>query len=196
MIRYSRPKSQLWGHAVGRHAASYVVERALKFREAECEVIHEQPSELTITWKEGASPLCGEVEQEIDHTLQAGAQPSVVVGNGYRTRRWQFELSHFAAVATWFDRLAPLRGGEDVVLHSSTLWMFSWRDALQPSGPPQPAGGMFGVHLGQVQAITTQFTFRDVEQYLRIKASLAALGLVELADKNLRPKGVLDGRSA
>jgi hypothetical protein len=48
VIEYSPPKSQIWGHEVGRLAAGVVVERALRFLDAHCIVIDPppQPSEL------------------------------------------------------------------------------------------------------------------------------------------------------
>src|SRR5689334_15979691 len=50
VIQYNPPKSQVWGHQVGRLQAAAVVERGLGFLDAHCSVIDAQPSELMIGW--------------------------------------------------------------------------------------------------------------------------------------------------
>jgi uncharacterized protein (DUF2132 family) len=179
MISYSPPKSQIWGHAVRRLPAEQIAERVLQFLEMECNVQRAAAGEFHLTWKPSARLT--EIEKEIDQTL-GGTDSSTLA-----------DAETLPAVARWFDQLASLRKSKDVVAQASLLWIISWRDEPVETNPLNAAGGMFGIHLGQSQAITTRFRFRTVEQYLRIKASLAHVGLVELSDKHLRPKGVLDG---
>lgn len=191
MIRYQPPKSAVWGHQVGRLKATIIVDRCLKFLHAQCAIIDSQPSELIVGWNSGIHSLVSEVAAEIDQTL---GQPTRVNelpredGGIFRQFWWPFHADKLPVVANWFDRLAECPKAQDVVAQASTFWTFAWRDEPPPFVPLQSPGGMFGIHLGQPHRITTMFSFRDVERYLRIKAYLAELELVELSDKHLRPK--------
>jgi hypothetical protein len=191
MIRYTPPKSQIWGHQVGRLSATAIVDRGTQFLSTNCTIINSQPSLLMVGWNTTLHPVVSKLADEIDQTL---GQPTVVNelpsadGQLFRQRHWSFAAEHLPAVATWFDRLAQPMKTQDVVAQSSTYWAFAWQDELPPLLPLQSAGGMFGIHLGKPHRITTMFTFRDVQRYQNIKAYLAELGLVELSDKHVRPK--------
>src|SRR4051812_20398294 len=76
VIRYSPPKSQVWGHQVGRLTATAVVERCLSFLDSHCSVINSGPSELMIAWNDGpAAHVTEEVVADVDRTL---GQPTAV----------------------------------------------------------------------------------------------------------------------
>jgi hypothetical protein len=192
VIRYSPPKSQVWGHQVGRLTATAVVERCLSFLNAHCSVIDSQPSELMIGWNEGPNERATQdVVADVDRTL---GQPTTVNempsadGRRFRQRRWPFTADRLSVVATWFDKLADVLKTQEVVAQSSTNCIFAWRGEPEPLRPLESAGGMLGIHLGRPHRITTMFSFRDLEQYASIKAALSELELVELSDKHLRPK--------
>jgi hypothetical protein len=192
VIRYSPPKSQVWGHQVGRLPATAVVEKCLSFLESHCAVIDSQSGELMIGWSEGpGAGLVEEVIVEVDRTL---GQPTTVndmpsaQGTRFRQRRWPFPAERLPVVATWFDRLSDVLKTQGVVAHSSTNWIFAWRGEPEPLSPTESAGGMLGIHLGRRNKITTLFSFRNLQQYASIKAALTKMHLVELQDKHLRPK--------
>lgn len=192
MIRYNPPKSQVWGHQVGRLTATAIVERCLGFLDSHCVVINSQPSELMIGWNDGPHAVVAEeVADDVDHTL---GRPTTVNeipdGDGrlFHQRRWPFSAEHLLFVATRFDKMAEALKTQDVVAQSSTFWMFAWRDAPAPLRPMESPGGMLGVHLSRPHRITTMFSFRDLDKYATVKAALSDLELVELSDKHLRPK--------
>ena len=191
MIRYNPPKSQVWGHQVGRLSATAVVDRCWQFLNDQCTIINSQPSELMIGWNSEQHGLVSEVASEVDRNL---GQPTTVNelpragGQVFRQRRWPFPADKLAAVAKWFDRLAESLKTDQVVAHSSTFWIFAWHDEPPPLRPIESAGGMLGIHLGRPHRITTAFSFRDFDEYSRIKAYLSGLELVELSDRHLRPK--------
>lgn len=191
MLRYSPPKSQIWGHQVGRLPATVIVQRCLGFLDSHCLVINSQPSELSIGWNDGAQAKATEnVVRQADQLLgqPTAANETPRDGGLYRQRRWQFSAEQLPVVATWFDELADLPRTRDVVAQASTFWMFAWRDEPAPLRPMESAGGMLGIHLGRPHRITTMFSFRDLDRYASIKAALGELGLAELSDKHLRPK--------
>lgn len=192
MIRYNPPKSQVWGHQVGRLTATAIVGRCLSFLDSHCVVINSQPSELMIGWNEGPQArVTEEVVRDVDQTL---GQPTTVNdmpgGDGrlFHQRRWPFSAEHLPVVATWFDKMAEALKTQDVVAQSSTFWMFAWRDEPAPLRPLESPGGMLGVHLSRPHRITTMFSFRDLDKYATVKAALSDLELVELSDTHLRPK--------
>src|SRR5438874_12776706 len=89
VIRYSPPKSQVWGHQVGRLTATAVVDQCLSFLDSHCSVINSQPSELMIGWNEGpAARVTEEVVADVELTL---GQPTTVnempSGDGRRFRQ-------------------------------------------------------------------------------------------------------------
>jgi hypothetical protein len=120
--------------------------------------------------------MVSEVATEIDQTL---GEPVAVndrpdlAGQVICHRRWPFSAEKLTAVAMWFDRLVESLKTQGVTAYSSTSWVFAWRDEPPPLRPLASPGGMFGVHLGHPHRITTMFTFRDIEQYLSVKAHLA-----------------------
>ncbi len=192
MISYSPPKSQVWGHQVGRLTATAVVERCLSFLDSHCSVINSQASELMIGWNEGRNAgVTEEVVVDVDRTLgQPTAVNEMPSGDGrrFRQRRWPFTPERLPMVATWFDKLADALMTQDAVAHSSTNWIFAWRGEPEPLRAMESAGGMLGIHLGRPHRVTTMFSFRDFDQYASVKAALSELELVELSDKHLRPK--------
>src|SRR3954447_1850584 len=181
MIRYSPPKSQVWGHQVGRLPAVAVVERLLRFLEARCTILNSMPSELMLGWNDAEHDAVSEIAADINRTLgeaKVANELAAAGGQVFRQRRWPFSPELLPAVATWFDRLADLQETQAVVAQSSTLWNFAWRDEPPPLVPLESPGGMVGVHLGRPHRITTMFTFRDLDHYVNIKAALSELELV------------------
>jgi hypothetical protein len=192
VIQYNPPKSHVGGQQVGRLAAADVVERGLRILDAQCSVIDAQPSELMVGWNDGPHARVAEgVVHAADQTLgRPTAVNELPSGDGklFRQRRWPFAAERLPVVATWFDTLADAIKSQDVVAHSSTMWIFAWRDEPAPLRPMESAGGMFGIHLGRPHRITTLFSFRDMERYASVKAALSELELIELSDKHLSPK--------
>jgi hypothetical protein len=191
MIRYLPPKSQAWGHQLGRLSASSIVERYSQFLNDQCTVIESRPSDLTMTWESSQHPLISDVVAKIEATLGWAGAVNEMPGAGgelFRQCRWQFTTDMLAVVATWFDALSKPLKTRKIVAHSSTFWIFAWSDEPQPLIPLESAGGMLGIHLGQPHRVTTMFSFRDFNRYLRIKEDWEALGLAKLSDKHLRPK--------
>ena len=177
MISYKPPKSQVWGHQVGRLSASDVVDRALRFLEQECTIASDpSPSELMLGWMPATCPAASELAIEINQTLGPPREMRDHPSSGgkiFRQHRWSFTADKLPTIAGWIDRLAePLAAG-DAVVHCSTNWIFTWRGEPPPVVPLESPGGMFGVHLGKPHRVTTMFSFGDMEKYERIKASLA-----------------------
>lgn len=197
MIRYHPPKSQVWGHQVGRLTATEVVDRCRRFLDEQCMVVNSQPSELTVGWNSGRDALLLGIVAEVEQTL--GPATAVVErpgpgGQVFRLRRWPFAAEKLAAVGAWFDRLADAMETPEVVAHSSTIWGFAWRDEPPQVRALESPGGMFGVHLGRPHRISTLFSFRDLERYAMIKRYLEEVGLARLSDKHLRPKVRVDAK--
>ena len=192
MIRYNPPKSQIWGHQVGRLAATDIVARGVSFLASHCTILDSQPSELMIGWNDGphghvVEAVVNEIDQAIGLPTVANEMP-IADGRLFRQRRWLFPPERLSAVAAWFDKLAGLLKTQDVVAHSSTFWTFAWRDEVATLHPLESAGGTFGIHLSHRHKITTMFSFRDLDQYASVKSVFGALGLAELSDRHLRPK--------
>lgn len=196
MIHYQPPKSAVWGHEIGRLSAVAIVDRGAQFLDTQCTIISTHPSELLIGWNDVPDAVVSDVQAEI---LRVLGQPATVVerpgvgGQRYRHECWPFSADQFRSVATWFDQLAEHRKAQDVFAQTSVAWTFAWRDEAPPLLPMQSAGGMFGIHFGDPQGITTMFSFRDFERFLRVKEYLAEIGLAELSEKHLRPKIGIDG---
>lgn len=192
MIRYSPPKSQVWGHQVGRLSATTIVERSRNFLQNHGVVFDAPQSELLVSWNDGPHAQAAEdVIRELGNALN---QPTTVThlphgpGQPSHHYHWSFPSEGLAVVATCFDQLSAAIKAQDITAQSSTIWSFAWRNEPAPLLPMTSAGGLFGIHLGLPHRITTAFTFRDLEQYAGVKAALCDLELVELADKHLRPR--------
>ena len=75
MIQYSPPKSQVWGHQVGRHSAEKVVELGLQFLSDNCRETSTPETELRIGWK------CDDIDvtSSVDELIQViGAMRNVL----------------------------------------------------------------------------------------------------------------------
>jgi len=191
MIQYHPPKSQIWGHRVGRLSAATVVERALRFLEEHCTIISSGPAQFAVSWTSPDYPSIRQVIDEIDQVL---GRPEAVVslpmpdGQTFHKSVWPFPDARLGAVAAWIDRLAGLSKSSDVLAHTSKFWSFAWRDEPQPALFQQSAGGRFGVHLGPPNRITTSFSFRDMDRYQAMKKYFKDIGLANLSDKHVRPR--------
>lgn len=198
MIRYSPPKSQIWGHQVGRLSATEIVDLSNQFVKAKCTIVNSQPSELMVGWNlivhSSLSKLAVEIDEVLGPPTSINEVPSAG-GERFRQHRWAFAVDNLPSVATWFDRLAKPLKTQDVVAQSITYLMFAWQDELPPLLPMQSPGGTFGIHLGRPHRITTMFSFRDLERYQAIKTYLSQIGLVDLSDKHVRPKMSVEGVS-
>jgi len=141
VIRYNPPKSQVWGHQVGRLSASAVVDRCSQFLREQCAIISSQPSELMIGWNDSQNALLSEVTGEIDQTL---GQPTTMnersgaSGQVFRQRRWPFSANNLADAQNclWLMNnqypSQPLAGGS---LYAVKL-PATIPAAGQPGGPP------------------------------------------------------------
>ena len=198
MSHYSPPKSEVHGHAIGRLSATEAVERCLRFLDGQCVSRNPGPSELMLGWNDARGAAVAEVMADVDRTLGPAAKVNRIPdasGQLFHQHRWPYSVDKLPDVASWFDRLADALEAGEVVAHASTVWMFTWRgdDAARGDSPPPvplvSPGGMLALHLGlRPHRLSTMFTFRDVDQYARVKTVLSQLGLVELSDRNLRPK--------
>jgi len=190
VIRYTPPKSRIWGHQVGRLPATAIVERSMRFLDTQCTIIKTHPSDLTIGWNQTNHQVVSEIVGQIDHQLgQSTTTKWDPDGSGsFQQRRWEFAAEALPVVGPWFDKLAALLKTQQVFAQSSSNWIFAWRDEAPPLKPMHSAGGMFAIHLGQPHVLTTMFSFRDLDKYASIKSVLHELDLVELSDKHLRPK--------
>lgn len=192
MLRYSPPKSQVWGHAVSRLTGAEVVRRGLGFIASECQVSRHYTTDLTLGWKEhDDDELVQRASSELTELL--GAPISVVEmpdtgGLLFRQCRWRFSPPQLAAIAITFDELQDLLKRKVAVARASTFWTIAWRDEPVPLTESASAGGQFGIHLGPPQRLTTLFSFRSLDQYAKIKRALSDLELAELSDRHLRPR--------
>lgn len=137
MIRYNPPKSQIWGHQVGRLNAAVVVERCSQFLSDHCSIINSQPSELMIGWNSSQHDLVSEIANQIDQMLGEPSTSSEFPsadGQLFRQRRWPFSAEKLPAVATWFDKLAKPMKTTEVVAQSSTFWTFALLRLLAATG--------------------------------------------------------------
>jgi hypothetical protein len=187
VVRYTPPKSRIWGHQVGRLTASQVIERGLRFLNAQCTNVAIGSSTINVSDFNSSVPTA---VQAI--TSLWGAQPRMHEGrdfDGSVTRNFEWDLpeAQLLVAAQWFDsvRQQPTRGGTPA---TCTYWSFDWPGPTMPSKRAAKLGGMLGLHLGCPHRVTTVFTFRDLEHYFGIKAYLSEIGLVDLSDKHVRPK--------
>ena len=187
MVRYSPPKSRVWGHQVGRLTASEVVERGLRFLSEQCTNVTLGSSTIFVSDFNSAIPSA---VQAI--TSLWGAEPEMHEGRdfgGSVTRNFQWDLpeKQLPVAAQWFDsvRKQLTRGGTPA---TCTYLSFEWPGPAMPGKRGGKLGGMLGIHLGCPHRVTTMFSFRDLDHYFAIKAHLATIGLVELSDKHVRPK--------
>jgi hypothetical protein len=191
MIQYHPPKSQIWGHRVGRLSAAMVVERALRFLDKHCTIITSDPAKLAVSW---TSTDYASIQRVIDDVEQAIGRPQAEVdlpmpdGRTFHQRVWRFLDAQLGSAAAWIDQFAGLSKTGDVLPHTSKLWTFAWRDEPKVALPEQAPGGMFGVHLGPLNRITTSFSFRDMDRYQAMKRYFKDIGLANLSDKHVRPK--------
>jgi hypothetical protein len=196
MLTYQPPKSQVYGHQVGRLLASQIVKLGMRFLEEQCRVTNSPRTELSIGWTPEKHPDVTESVAILDGLLGVAAKLTERPYDGdlvYRHLRWSLSDSSLPTVARSIDSLLEGMPYGDVVITCSTCWSFEWRDGAVDGVAGQSFGGMFGIHLGELQGLTTMFTFRDVSQYGAIKGYLAGIGLVKLSDRYVRPKGSIAG---
>jgi hypothetical protein len=198
VIHYSPPKSEVHGHPIGRLAATDAVDRCLRFLDGHCVARDPGLSELMLGWNDARGAAVAGVVADVDRALGPAAKVNrIPYGSGqtFHQHWWPYSVEKLPDVARWFDGLAGVLETGVVVAHASTVWTFTWRgdEAARGDGPPPvplvSPGGMLALHLGfRPHRLSTVFTFHDVDQYARVKAVLSQLGLVELSDRNLRPK--------
>jgi hypothetical protein len=195
MIHYHPPKSQVWGHQVGRLTAAQVVGLSFRFVKEQCTITNSQQSELTLGWNVIKRPEVSAIADDAGVALGGATfeheRPDVrpdAVGETYRIRRWKIGGDDLPKVASWFDRISGPIATYEVTAHCSIGWFFAWRDEPLPLRKFESAGGHFMIHLGSPHRISTAFSFWSIEKYDEIKQYLQAIGLAELSDRHLTPK--------
>jgi hypothetical protein len=194
MLHYHPPKSQSYGHRVGRLTATQVVDRSLRFLDERAILLHSHPSELRFVWNPDRYSSVSVLADEI--ILALGPAPTHddrphPDGGTERILEWPVTAGHLTTVARWFDRISDLLANHQIVARCSIGWHFAWRDEPPPVGLNTSAGGYYMIHLGWPHRISMAFSFREIEKYDAIKAYLETIGLVRLSDRNLSPKGEL-----
>jgi len=192
VIKYCPPKSQIWGHRLGRLTAVQIVERGLRFLNEQSSTAEAKPAEFIVDWSAHSDRSVSETIHAINGQLGAAAKVGDYrdgTGLMFHHLRWLVSAAQLPAVASWFDELREALHQGEVVAHCSMTWMFKLKDEAGEDESVERYGGMFGIHLGRVQGITTMFGFRDVAHYGTIKDYLRSIELVELSDKHVRPKG-------
>ncbi len=188
MISYSPPKSQAWGHRIGRLSASKIVDIGLQFIEEQCSCSSTPESELGIGWMSDCdsniSRSVNELIREIGEPITTVDVPSLV--GTFRQNQWTLSSGHLVAIASWFDLVREPLKHKELVATCGTCWGIQWR-----INNKRISGGMFGIHLGQPHRLTTAFTFPDISHYEIIKRYLSDIGLVKLSDTHIRPKTAL-----
>ncbi|MCA9146875.1 MAG: hypothetical protein KDB05_29055 [Planctomycetales bacterium] len=192
MISYSPPKSQAWGHRVGRHTATKIVDLGMKFLSEQCSSVTTPQSELEIGWMcENQPELSRSIDELTSRVGEASATIDFPFPNGlFRQNRWSLSSTHLTVIAEWFDRVKEQVEENAVVATCGTCWGIQWKN-----DPETVSGGMFGIHLGRPHRITTMFTFPDISRYEMTKRYLIAVGFVTLSDKHISPKTALSPRN-
>ncbi|MDB5324401.1 MAG: hypothetical protein JWN40_6032 [Phycisphaerales bacterium] len=187
MLNYHPPKSQLWGHRVGRLSTLELLDRSEQFVREQMIIQTAPNANFTVNWTSTRSLGISESVQSIRQVLLA--QPVAgTASNKYRERlqslTWKLTTEEMRAAAVWLDAMAGQHQEDEFSGTLSRTLTFRWSSV--PGGEPARCGGMFAVYLPRPGALTTMFGFVSMEHYQAIKDYLAQIGLVVLSDRHLR----------
>jgi hypothetical protein len=195
MIRYTPPKSRVWGHSVNRLSASELLEKGERFlrENTQVEGQHQRRS-LTVAWTEGTEDSLTDAIDIIRSEIGTQAENFVQPHRRFHQHTWTLGPAELSKVVKWLDRYEALfkHPGASIVANQQVA--FRWLPIFRESEaelPPQ----IFGLNFSRPRFVTMPWIFYNVAHYLRIKSYLAEIGLVSMSDKHVRPKGLLDAAS-
>lgn len=196
MLYYRAPKSQLWGHRVGRLSAEEVLDRAEQFVRDKCTVEKSALASFSVIWTPCRSPQLAASVATLQSSLTAQSQ-AFGCTNRYREPatelRWTLNDADMCSAARWLDGTFEKLGAEESHATLTKFVTFRWREV--PSGADTKSGGMFGYNLAKPRAVTTMFAFESIAHYEAIKEYLARIGLAMLSDKRLKESSVARRRA-
>jgi hypothetical protein len=187
MFNYQPPKSQVWGHRLGRLTSAQIWERAIQFLQEQTVIEAPLQADFSVVWVPGR---CQSLASDMDRFHCSLGPPAAEnslasrVDEPAQCVRWNLPIHQMGPIAAWLDKVHE-SASERITARAGGNLMFKWSRSHGEGSTDR--GGMFGVHLGTVRAITTMFSFASREHYHAIKQYLADIGLVELSDKHLKP---------
>jgi hypothetical protein len=116
------------------------------------------------------TPISHRKDQNPSGSRLIGTDPPLVV----RRFAWSVRLNSRAQGIAW---------------QCIAIWGFDWLDADDSIPQTQLNTNMFGIQLGIPHRISTMFGFQTVDDYYSVTALFAEIGLVNLSDKHVHPKG-------
>ena len=219
MLRYSRPKSQHWGHGCDRMSAVELLGKVDRFVRDQLFVVEGPTSRRTLeaVWQSGPADALAEAVGEIRRVLPAptqlteSSQPDPMsflnalnamrsgrpVGGtlgGIRCRAvWDLTDWQLPVVAEWLDRfdatLARHPGAVFVHQHVGCQWLPHVRGGRAELAHPMGLGLVL-THLRHIQV---PFEFYDADHYRTVRRYLAEIDLATLSDRSVLPRGALAG---
>jgi hypothetical protein len=193
MVMYHPPKSQLWGHKVGRRRAADLVEKSFLFLREKCSTDVQKGAEFSVGWTPAKYPSITASVEALEAQLGGNGNAKDFPdrsGPPFRMQRSIISEIQLPLVAFWFDLMVEQIKQIQAVPNCYMLWHLQWKDEIPVFKAGLGwSGNTFGVNLGRPHRLTTTFSFRDISQYLAIKKYLADIDLVELSDNHIRPKG-------
>jgi hypothetical protein len=194
MLNYHPPKSQVWGHRVGRLSTLELFDRSAQFVREQMIILAEPNTQFTVDWTAVRSPEISESVESIRKVLSARPIPGIA-SNKYRKRlqslSWNVNTDEMRAAVLWLETIAGQHDEAEFSARLSSTLTFHWSSV--PGDEPAKCGGMFGVYLPRPGTLTTMFSFVSLEHFQAIKQYLSQIGLVVLSDKHLRPARPVKG---
>jgi hypothetical protein len=192
MFFYMPPKSQIWGHRVGRLSSVEILERSTRFLDELTNVIGSTTQKFRISYREDALEY---------GTAAVGAASKLIAaapGSLNRFEGWdgiQYDITwtlitpdELKPLATWLDTLGN-RPIDQFSANAECHINFNWKST---AADPSPTSGqnMFTVRLGRSSVLMTMFGFDSLEHFEQVKKYLSGIDLCVLSDKHLRPMKV------
>ncbi len=219
MLRYSRPKSQHWGHGCDRMSAVELLGKVDRFLRDRASVVGGPANQQTlqVVWQNTPANSLAEAVADLRSSLPAPAQMTessqpdamsllnalnaaragrAVTGSLGGTRHrvvWNLADQELLVVARWLDRFDPILaqhpGAAFAHKHLGCQWLPHLRGGRAEFAHPM----LFGVVLSHPRHIQVPFQFYDADQYRATKRYLEEIDLATLIDRSVLPRGALSG---
>lgn len=195
LVTYSPPKSSHWGHRVGRHRATDLMDLAFRFLDEKCNISSASvPTCMLFLATGNSADANSEMLEAAKRVIVDGAADVQMYLPGASCVKavTPQPVERVREIAENFDSFVDAFPGVVTGAAISVGWMFAWKSELESVPPLAAAGGLFSVALGKPHVVTTMFNFRSLDDYFSIKEYLAAIGLCNLSDKHVKPKRLIE----
>ena len=171
---YQPPRSQGYGHRVGRLTSVQILDLAERFRHEQ--TISEKPPTFNFYVRTvvGGPAFVTNAISEIENIISVAPRISMGTWPGYAGTRnydWQPPPDKLTAVATWLDKMHACQSEPEFWSDCSVFTQFRWKSPPGSTPPSSKSGGFFGFSLG-LRSVTTMFEFISVEHFRAVQRYL------------------------